>query len=67
MQKMVKKVAVGVAVGTVGGVAFADTGVDASAIVSIITGAVTTISAVGLAVLSLVTTIKLFKWVQRVL
>lgn len=41
--------------------------IDASTIVSVITGGVTTISAIGIAVLSLVVVIKLFKWVQRVL
>ena len=41
--------------------------VDASSIIPVITGGVTTISAIGIAVLSLVVVIKLFKWVQRVL
>lgn len=41
--------------------------IDTTAIVSVITGGVTTISAIGIAVLSLVVVIKLFKWVQRVL
>lgn len=40
---------------------------DATSIVTVITGGVTTISAIGIAVLSLVVVIKLFKWVQRVL
>lgn len=41
--------------------------IDAAEVVSVITGGVTTISAIGIAVLSLVVVIKLFKWVQRVL
>lgn len=41
--------------------------IDATSIVTVITGGVTTISAIGIAVLSLVVVIKLFKWVQRVL
>ncbi|PAT41399.1 hypothetical protein CK623_00160 [Vandammella animalimorsus] len=41
--------------------------IDAAPIVSVITGAVTTVSAIGVAVLSLVVVIRLFKWVQRVL
>lgn len=41
--------------------------IDAAEVVAVITGGVTTISAIGIAVLSLVVVIKLFKWVQRVL
>lgn len=41
--------------------------IDSASIVTVITGGVTTISAIGIAVLSLVVVIKLFKWVQRVL
>ena len=40
---------------------------DSTEIVSTISDAVTVISAIGVAVLSLVVTIKVFKWVQRVL
>jgi hypothetical protein len=40
---------------------------DVTTIVTTITGAIVTVSAIGMAVLSLVVTIKLFKWVQRVL
>ncbi|MFI4938958.1 MAG: major capsid protein [Burkholderiales bacterium] len=40
---------------------------DPTAVVASITAAVTTVSAIGVAILSLVVTIKLFKWVQRVL
>lgn len=43
------------------------TDIDTTAVVAVITGGVTTISAIGIAVLSLVVVIKLFKWVQRVL
>lgn len=41
--------------------------IDSASIVTMISGAVTTISAIGVAILSLCVTIKLFKWVQRVL
>jgi hypothetical protein len=41
--------------------------IDTAEVVQVITGGVTTISAIGIAVLSLVVVIKLFKWVQRVL
>ena len=40
---------------------------DPAPIVTTIAGAVTVISAIGVAVLSLAVVIKLFKWVQRVL
>jgi len=40
---------------------------DTTAVVATITGGVTTVSAIGIAVISLVVVIKLFKWVQRVL
>lgn len=40
---------------------------DVTTIVTTISGAVTTISAIGMAILSMVIVIKLFKWVQRVL
>lgn len=43
------------------------TDIDTTAVVAVITGGVTTVSAIGIAVLSLVVVIKLFKWVQRVL
>lgn len=51
---------------TVAGAARA-TDIDTTAVVAVITGGVTTVSAIGIAVLSLVVVIKLFKWVQRVL
>ncbi|SER02382.1 major capsid protein [Giesbergeria anulus] len=41
--------------------------IDTSAVVSAISEGVTIISAIGVAILSLVVVIKLFKWVQRVL
>ena len=41
--------------------------IDTTDIVSTITGGVATVSAIGIAVISLVVVIKLFKWVQRVL
>jgi len=41
--------------------------IDVSDVVGVITGGVTTVSAIGVAVLSLVVVIKLFKWVQRTL
>lgn len=40
---------------------------DVSGVVSVITGGVTALSAIGVAVLSLVVVIKLFKWAQRTL
>ncbi|MEQ1087533.1 major capsid protein [Acinetobacter seifertii] len=42
----------------------ADAGFDVSSIVTIITGFVAGVSAIGLAVLSLVVTGKVFKWVR---
>ncbi|WP_404302692.1 major capsid protein [Alicycliphilus denitrificans] len=41
--------------------------IDTSDIVSTISGGVTAVSAIGVAVISLVVVIKLYKWVQRVL
>lgn len=41
--------------------------VDVSEVVQTISGGVVTVSAIGIAVLSLVVVIKLFKWVQRTL
>lgn len=40
---------------------------DPTPIVTVITGGVTSVAAIGVAVISLVVVIKLFKWVQRVL
>ena len=45
----------------------AGTTIDTTEIVSTISGGVTAISAIGVAVISLVVVIKLYKWVQRVL
>lgn len=47
--------------------AFAAEGFDVSSIVTIITGFVAGVSALGLAVLSLVVTGKVFKWVRTAL
>jgi len=63
------------ALATVGALALAgvpahaagDFTIDTAQIVATITSGVTTVSAIGIAVLSLVVVIKLFKWVQRVL
>lgn len=41
--------------------------IDTTDIVATISGGVTSISAIGVAVISLVVVIKLYKWVQRVL
>lgn len=40
---------------------------DPAPIVTVIAGGVTSVAAIGVAVISLVVVIKLFKWVQRVL
>jgi len=50
-----------------GGAHAATTSIDTTDIVSTISGGVTAISAIGVAVISLVVVIKLYKWVQRVL
>ena len=56
------------AVAVVGGAATAaPTTIDTTEIVATITAGVTAISAIGVAVISLVGVIKLYKWVQRVL
>lgn len=41
--------------------------IDVTDVVAVITGGVATVSAIGVAVLSLVVVIKLFKWIQRTL
>lgn len=43
------------------------TSIDTTDIVATISGGVTAISAIGVAVISLIVVIKLYKWVQRVL
>ncbi len=45
----------------------AATTIDVTDVVATITAGVTTLSAMGVAILSLVVVIKLFKWAQRVL
>ena len=50
-----------------GGAHAAGLTIDTTDVVATITGGVTTVSAIGVAVLSLVVVIKLFKWVQRTL
>lgn len=62
-----KAAVVGGSLAAVGVAHATDFTVDTTSIVAVITGGVTTISAIGVAVLSLVVVIKLFKWVQRVL
>jgi hypothetical protein len=57
----------GTGLGFAGASRATDFTIDTTSIVAVITGGVTTISAIGIAVLSLVVVIKLFKWVQRVL
>lgn len=65
--KAAKGTAIG-AVAVVGGAAnAAPTTIDTTEIVATISGGVTAISAIGVAVVSLVVVIKLYKWVQRVL
>lgn len=50
-----------------GGARAAATTIDTTEIVGTISAGVTAISAIGVAVISLVVVIKLYKWVQRVL
>ena len=50
-----------------GGASAATTTIDTTDIVATISAGVTAISAIGVAVISLVVVIKLYKWVQRVL
>lgn len=52
---------------TMGSAHAATYNIDTTDIVAVITGGVTTISSIGIAVLSLVVVIKLFKWAQRIL
>lgn len=74
VRKVADLVKAPVAVATTGGLMLAGPAsaqtaftIDTSDLVEVITGGVTTISTIGIAVLSLVVVIKLFKWVQRVL
>lgn len=67
---VVRPVVAGVAVLALAGgahAAVATTTLDTTDIVAVISGGVTAISAIGVAVISLVVVIKLYKWVQRVL
>jgi len=70
-KKVIVKTATVVAVAAVGTApamaADATATIDSAPIVATITSGITVVSAIGVAVLSLVVTIKLFKWVQRVL
>ena len=74
MLKKIKRFVVGVFMGACALVcaapamaADATATIDSAPIVATITSGITVVSAIGVAVLSLVVTIKLFKWVQRVL
>lgn len=62
----VKKYGLGVAVSAalVGNANAAGTGIDVTSVVGTITDGVTTVSSIGLAVLSLVVVIKVFKWAR---
>ena len=65
---LVRPSVLGLAALGMAGVAKADAvSIDTTGIVSTISSGVTAISAIGVAVISLVVTIKLYKWVQRVL
>jgi hypothetical protein len=61
------KAGLGVALVSAAGVASADTGIDVSTVVTTIGAAVTACSTLGLAVLSLVVTVKTFKWAKSAL
>lgn len=60
-------IVVSAALATASGAQAAATTVDTTDIVATISAGVTAISAIGVAVISLVVVIKLYKWVQRVL
>ena len=62
-----KAVAAGSTLALASGAHAAGVSIDTTDIVSTISGGVTAISAIGVAVISLVVVIKLYKWVQRVL
>lgn len=61
------KTALVIAATTLATSAIAAPAVDSAAIVTMLSETVVVIAAIGMAVLSLVVTIKLFKWVQRTL
>lgn len=62
-----KAVAAGSTLALASGAHAAGATIDTTDIVATISGGVTAISAIGVAVISLVVVIKLYKWVQRVL
>ena len=62
-----KALAAGSTLALASGAHAAGVSIDTTEIVSTISGGVTAISAIGVAVISLVVVIKLYKWVQRVL
>ena len=65
MNKTLKRVMAGAGLlATAGAAMAADPGVDVSAAVGTITGAITTISAIGVAGLSVAVAVKIFKWVR---
>lgn len=64
MNKTLKRVMLGAGLLATAGVAMADTGIDVSAAVQTITGAIVTISAIGVAGLSVAVAVKIFKWVR---
>jgi hypothetical protein len=65
MNKTLKRVMFGAGLLATAGVAMADgTGVDVSGAVQTITGAIVTISAIGVAGLSVAVAVKIFKWVR---
>ena len=62
-QRLLPKIGLALTIAAMSAPAFAEAP-DVSSIVTVITGCVATISAIGLAVLSLVVTAKVFKWVK---
>lgn len=64
---LVRPVVVGLTGLVLAGASQAATTIDTTEIVATISGGVTAISAIGVAVISLIVVIKLYKWVQRVL
>jgi hypothetical protein len=65
--RVARGLAAGASALAVGSAHAVPTTIDTTEVVGTITAGVTTISAIGVAVLSLVVVIKLFKWVQRTL
>ena len=66
MNKTLKRLMAGAGLLATAGVAMADStgGIDVGPIVQTITGAIVTISAIGVAGLSVVVAVKIFKWVR---